>query len=1181
MQVWAICRPWAFLAASFAGCLALRAQGQLDPGLVTTALPQATPRANAADFRTGVFQGFPVTYEVRDGLAIYQGDIILGPEASLVGPLEPSKVKQKSVTVASPSSLWTFEKIAGAYAVPYTVVTDNPNRAQAITNFNSIFAGIIQFVPRTTETSYVQFNFNAGDTSGSCASSIGLFAPAFQPNTITGSVSCGVDTLMHEMGHTIGLYHEQSRSDRDQFVTVNYQNVSVGLRYNFDIALGNAQLSGGYDYASIMHYFSGLFTRNGRNTIDAIPAGIPLTLTTYSAGDIDAIKRLYGAAPTQVTIATNPPGLQVTIDGGAAVTTPVTVNWAIGSQHTLNVPAGLQVSGGINHQFGRWGGQAWSGAAQSSYPITVSAGIGTASNPVNAPATTVYTANFVRLYQFSPGTFGASGTVTASPAPLTIGGNQYLVANQPVTFTASAAGTPGFVFLNWCCTWTGIFPFRENPVTTTGYLNGDFQAQYTNNTPLTTITASPLDRGIGVVVDGGFNYAPAVLTGTTWSGLASHTLSVATPQSPYSGDTRYNFTQWNDAVTSASRTVSSAAGVNFTANFTSQYRLTRVANPSCGGTVTPSLTSADGFYNGGTALNISQVTNPGWVFTGWQYDLSGTTSSQPLTMNDESLVQANFNTVNTPLAITALAPGYVVQNSAPLLTVRGTGFDPANTQSFIGGNFRAVTVINSTTLTIQLTAADTAALGGLSIFIRNYPLAQTFVCEVDTATSLFVATPSSIPSPAVVSLTPVNGTGNATFTATVSDPLGFKDLSVVYLLFNTTVSWPNACLVAYDAYDNWLLLFNDQGTALVPGTLTPGGTGTLSNTRCQISAAGASFSGAGNTLSVSVPITFLGGFVGTNNAYIYAVSLEQLASGYQLQGTWTGNPDVAPTIPPNQFSGTGSPHTFNFQFNDTTSAQNIGLVYVVFGQQLTLSNQCIVAYSSGANTIYLLNNAGTGIAGAVLPGSASTATNGQCTIASGGAVTLVGSTMTLPVTVTFGATFGGLKGAWGYALSSGGSASGWVNIGSWSGAANVAPGTVTAPAPTGSGSGPYIFQITYNDANGYLDLADTFLLVNSTLSGVNACEVIYAPAYNLAFLLNDAATGFVSGSVTLGGAGTVSNTHCSVSSGGVVSGSGASLTVPLQITFTSFSGTKTFFGYSLDASTANSNWQTLGTLTLP
>lgn len=41
--------------------------------------------------------------------------------------------------------------------------------------------------------------------------------------------------LAHEMGHALGIYHEQQRFDRDTFITVDTDNVVNGLKSNYDI----------------------------------------------------------------------------------------------------------------------------------------------------------------------------------------------------------------------------------------------------------------------------------------------------------------------------------------------------------------------------------------------------------------------------------------------------------------------------------------------------------------------------------------------------------------------------------------------------------------------------------------------------------------------------------------------------------------------------------------------------------------------------------------------------------------------------------------------------------------------------------------------------------------------------------------------------------------------------------
>src|SRR5260370_27623434 len=87
-----------------------------------------------------------------------------------------------------------------------------------------------------------------------------------------------------------------------------------------------------------MHYGASDFQRNDFNTIDPIPLGIPISHSTaLSAGDLEAIRTRYGQPSATTTVATNPPGLQVLIDG-VLLASPQTFNWAPGSRHTLNVP---------------------------------------------------------------------------------------------------------------------------------------------------------------------------------------------------------------------------------------------------------------------------------------------------------------------------------------------------------------------------------------------------------------------------------------------------------------------------------------------------------------------------------------------------------------------------------------------------------------------------------------------------------------------------------------------------------------------------------------------------------------------------------------------------------------------------------------------------------------------------
>lgn len=62
--------------------------------------------------------------------------------------------------------------------------------------------------------------------------------------------------VVHEIGHAIGFTHEQSRPDRDSYVTINSHNVIRTHIANF-LKYSSAQvvsLGVAYDYSSDMHY---------------------------------------------------------------------------------------------------------------------------------------------------------------------------------------------------------------------------------------------------------------------------------------------------------------------------------------------------------------------------------------------------------------------------------------------------------------------------------------------------------------------------------------------------------------------------------------------------------------------------------------------------------------------------------------------------------------------------------------------------------------------------------------------------------------------------------------------------------------------------------------------------------------------------------------------------------------
>ncbi|XP_071563535.1 seminal metalloprotease 1-like [Temnothorax nylanderi] len=82
-----------------------------------------------------------------------------------------------------------------------------------------------------------------------------------------GCVHHGV--VVHELMHALGFYHQQSAADRDEWVTIHWENIKSGKEHNFNKYDNRTVTDYGiaYDYKSVMHYSSHAFSRNGEPTI--------------------------------------------------------------------------------------------------------------------------------------------------------------------------------------------------------------------------------------------------------------------------------------------------------------------------------------------------------------------------------------------------------------------------------------------------------------------------------------------------------------------------------------------------------------------------------------------------------------------------------------------------------------------------------------------------------------------------------------------------------------------------------------------------------------------------------------------------------------------------------------------------------------------------------------------------
>jgi len=1129
----------------------IKALGQ--PGAGTSVNIYYTPRlpAPAPALGTAIFHGKQITYEVRDGLAIYQSDMILGNAADVAAAASAGPRGAKSTKglrpdaltitpgISSTINLWPL--VSGVGRVPYTITnvsTDAiyPLINDAIMESNTQLTGVIQWVAATSSDlssgNYVDFDFDTSNTNGVCEAVVGMQDNGV-PQPIGGSGACTETTILHEMGHALGLYHEQSRADRNTYVNYLEQNIDKPNHANFDI-IPDSVGSGLYNYASIMEYGPFTFNKDGVSpTLETIPPGIVLGTTTpqYTSGDLDGIKRLYGHTPAAITVDTNPTGLQVIVDSTACTAPCVFSSWASGSSHTLSIPTAsqtLQTLSGENYIFGRWN----AGLANvQTVTVTNALGDGTPLRPTTAPSITNYLASFIPVHPYSPA-ISPSGdaTITASPLPsssLLVNGAPTYLDRQLIKLTVNP-NSGGFNFYDWYP--SPFINIYTNPATV--YLTDDLdsattQVNLVTDAVTTILSTSPDLAASGLapssfpgfaisVTDGnGKNttaYTPANFDVThNGSGFASGEMLTftAASESPVTTNISYTFSDWTGAGTpdgSSLSVTAPASGISTsTANFTPSFRSLIApaigTATTCPGspdgnllTVTSSPTGTtqgdnetygniDSFFNDGTVTFTASTTTSGLSFVGWSLDLAagGTTNPYPYSLTGQVLGTANFNIsgITAPLSVTSISTPSATSGTATL-TINGTGFSTVASDSgpslftYFGpdGSYRTSTPISSTQLTMSLNAGDIPAAGYYQLTVLNNE--GTTGCN-PSATAVFVVTNST--GPAVLAITKSHtgnfsqGQQNAQYTIVVTNNGSGPTVDPV----TVTDTVPS-------------------GETLV--SMTGSGWTCSGNTCTESSALGAGLSYGAITVTVNVAANATSPQV--NTASVFTATGGGAASATASDSTIISSQVSVPNV------------VGDTQAAATTAITGAGL------KVGTVTNQ-----TSGSVT-----------AGDVISESPVAGTM----VASGSAVNLVVST------------------------GPGGTPS----------VVSVTPNPATGLSNT--------FALVYSDTAGNASLKYVKVLFNEGTAASNTCYASYAVATNLLSLYNNAGTGVTS---ITPGSGTLSNSQCTISGSGTsVVKSGNNLTLNLEVTASStYTGVDSVFMEAIDNNSATTGWVNKGTWT--
>jgi len=230
-----------------------------------------------------------IVYEKIDGYGIAEGDIIIQklPKQTLQSSVKPQAIilvklggvrwPQGVVPYEMSETLPLFSKLAILEAISIWQ-----------RNTHVKFVELTNDLDRSTYPDYISFTPTHGTT---CSSFVGKQGGM---QIIKLAPRCGTMSIVHEIGHALGLWHEQSRSDRDAYIQIMWDNIEENYRYNFDQHLTDGQNFGDYDYQSIMHYTAYAFSKNGEKTIQPLQENVEIGQRDHlSDKDIAAVNEMY------------------------------------------------------------------------------------------------------------------------------------------------------------------------------------------------------------------------------------------------------------------------------------------------------------------------------------------------------------------------------------------------------------------------------------------------------------------------------------------------------------------------------------------------------------------------------------------------------------------------------------------------------------------------------------------------------------------------------------------------------------------------------------------------------------------------------------------------------------------------------------------------------------------------